>query len=110
MPRIDLRRLRVISSLVVVTLMLLATTFGLLKTPELRAVGFAFRLRGRQPPTTPVVIVAIDDNTFANTAMQWPWPRTYFAQMVDHLVAGGARVIAFDVFFFEPEGLDKPAT
>jgi adenylate cyclase len=110
MPKLDLRRQSVISSLVVVTLLLIGTAFGLLKTAELRAVGFAFRLRGREVPTTPVVIVAIDDNTFANTNMQWPWPRTYFAQMVDRLVEGGARVIAFDVFFSEPEGLGKPAT
>jgi len=110
MPKLDLRRQSVISSLVVVTLLLMATVLGLLKTPELRAVGFAFRLRGRQPPTSPVVIVAIDDNTFANTNMQWPWPRIYFAQMVDRLAAGGARVIAFDVFFSESEGFGKPAT
>src|SRR3989304_4830377 len=63
----------------------------------------------RRPPASPVVIVAIDDNTFGNTRLQWPWPRTYFAQMVDRLAAGGAKVIAFDVFFSEPEDAGKPA-
>src|SRR4029077_2846814 len=107
MPKLGLRRQTVISSLIVAALLLTATVLGLLKTPELRAIGFAFRLRGPQPPASPVVIVAIDDNTFANTHMQWPWPRTYFAQMVDRLAAGGAKVIAFDVFFSEPEGFGK---
>jgi len=93
----------------VVGLMLLAGVFGLLDVPELNAVNLAFRLRGPQPPRAPIVIVAIDDNTFANTGLQWPWPRTYFAQLVDRLREGGARLIAFDVFLFEPEQF-KPAT
>jgi len=42
--------------------------------------------------------------------LQWPWPRTYFAQIVDRLATAGARVIALDVFFFEPEEFGKPAT
>ncbi|MBF8281814.1 MAG: hypothetical protein HW378_729 [Anaerolineales bacterium] len=90
--------------------MLAGTVFGLMDPLELDSVNVAFRLRGAQPPTTPIVIVAIDDNTFENTGLQWPWPRTYFAQLVDRLAAGGAKVIAFDVFFTNPEELGKPAT
>jgi len=90
--------------------MLAGTVFGLMDPLELDAVNLAFRLRGAQAPTTPIVIVAIDDNTFENTGLQWPWPRTYFAQLVDRLAAGGAKVIAFDVFFTNPEELGKPAT
>ena len=90
--------------------MLTGTVFGLMDPLELDAVNVAFRLRGAQAPTTPIVIVAVDDNTFENTGLQWPWPRTYFAQMVDRLAAGGAKVIAFDVFFTNPEELGKPAT
>jgi adenylate cyclase len=93
----------------VVVLMLLAGLTGLLDGPELSAVSLGFQLRGPQPPRGPIVIVAVDDNTFANTGLQWPWPRTYFAQLVDRLREGGARLIAFDVFLFEPEQF-KPAT
>jgi len=90
--------------------MLAGTVFGLMDPLELDAVNVAFRLRGAQAPTTPIVIVAVDDNTFDNTGLQWPWPRTYFAQLVDRLAAGGAKVIAFDVFFTDPEDLGRPAT
>jgi len=90
--------------------MLAATLFGLLETLELNAVNLAFGIRGRQNATSPIVIVAIDDNTFSINNLQWPWPRTYFAQIVDALAAGGAKVIAFDVFFTDPEDFGKPAT
>jgi adenylate cyclase len=83
---------------------------GRLDGPELSAVNLAFQVRGAQAPASPVVIVAIDDASFSLTGLQWPWPRTYFAQIVDRLAAAGARVIALDVFFFEPEEFGKPAT
>lgn len=104
------RRRSVVVIGILVVLMMAATTLGLLEALDLRAVNLAFRLRGAQPPTTPIVIVAIDDNTFVNANLQWPWPRTYFAQLVDRLAEGGAKVIALDVFFTNPEDLGKPAT
>ena len=105
-----LRRQSVVLVAVVVVLLLGAGIFGLLDSLELGAVNWAFQRRGPLPPVGPVVIVAIDDATFGETEMQWPWPRTYLAQIVDRLAAGGARVIAFDVFFFEPGALGAPAT
>jgi len=108
--RLSLRRQSVVLAAVVVMLLLGASIFGLLDGMELSAVNWAFQRRGPRPPASPVVIVAIDDNPFGNTRLQWPWPRTYFAQMVDRLAAGGAKVIAFDVFLFEPGALGAPAT
>jgi adenylate cyclase len=104
------RRQTVVLIGLLVVVMLAAVTLGLLDALELDAVNLAFQLRGRQNPASPIVIVAIDDNTFDNTGLQWPWPRTYFAQLVDRLAAGGAKVVAFDVFFTDPEDLGKPAT
>src|SRR5262249_47706677 len=34
---------------------------------------------------------------------RWPWSRSYFAAVVRRLTAAGARVIAFDLLFSEPE-------
>ncbi len=94
----------------IIVLVMIAGGLGWLDGPELNAVNLAFQLRGPQAPRSPVVIVAIDDTTIRNTGLQWPWPRTYFAQIVDRLAAGGARVIAFDVFFIERESPGQPAT
>jgi adenylate cyclase len=109
MRQLNLRRQSIwlIAGLVLVFLILALA--GLFDGAELAAINRAFQLRGRETPRSEIVIVAIDDNSFGNTLMQWPWPRTYFAQMVDRLKAGGAKLIAFDVFFIEPEQF-KPAT
>ena len=52
--------------------------------------------------TLPIRVIAIDDASLASLG-QWPWPRTVIAQMVDRLHDLGARVIAFDVIFSEPD-------
>jgi len=108
--RLSLRRQSVVLVAAVVVLLLGAGIFGLLDGLELSAVNWAFQRRGPLPPVSPVVIVAIDDDSFRFNEMQWPWPRTYLAQLVDRLAEGGARVVAFDVFFFEPGVRGAPAT
>ena len=52
--------------------------------------------------TFPITIVGIDDVSFSELALQWPWPRRLHAQLTDRLAADGAAVIAFDVLFAEP--------
>ena len=65
------------------------------------------RIRGAQEPAGDIVIVAIDDFSFNWTGYQWPWPRTYLAEIVGYLNDAGARLIGVDVFLFEPD--DDPA-
>ncbi|MGQ0601511.1 MAG: CHASE2 domain-containing protein [Anaerolineales bacterium] len=109
MRQLTLRRQSIWLIAGLVLVMLILALAGLFDGAELTAVNRAFQLRGRQTPESNIVVVAIDENSFGNTLMQWPWPRTYFAQMVDRLKAGGAKYIAFDIFFPEPEQF-KPAT
>src|SRR3989338_4352105 len=110
MGKLNLRRQSVVLVSIIMVAMMAATIFPVIDAPELGAINLAFRLRGPVEPASPVVIVGIDDNTFAINNLQWPWPRTYFAQIVDRLKAGGARLVAFDVFFFDPESFGQPAT
>lgn len=105
-----LRQRGLLVTALVTVLMMVITVANMLELSELNAIRLAFQLRGPQTPVSPVVIVAIDDNTFGNTRLQWPWPRTYLAQLVDALNASGARLIAFDVFLNEPEAVGQPAT
>ena len=69
---------------------------------ELAARDTMMRVRGVRQPPGDVVIVAIDDASFNWTGYQWPWPRTYLAQIVDAVNKGGARVVGLDVLLFEP--------
>ncbi len=50
----------------------------------------------------PVVVVGIDEPSFSEVGLQWPWPRDLHARMVEELTRAGATVIAFDVVFSEP--------
>lgn len=50
----------------------------------------------------PITIVGIDEASFTQLGVRWPWPRTMHAQLVDRLTQSGAAVIVFDVLFSEP--------
>ena len=43
----------------------------------------------------PIVIVGIDEPSFAELQQQWPWPRSLHAKLVHQLQQAGASVIAF---------------
>jgi PAS domain S-box-containing protein len=58
-------------------------------------------LRGGPAPRD-VVIVAIDDDSIAAIG-RWPWPRATHARLLERLRAAGARGVALDVIFTEPE-------
>ncbi len=63
-------------------------------------VGMRFRLHEAQPPQD-VAVVAIDARTFTTLRHQWPFPRRWHAQVIDHLRELGARRIVYDVQFSE---------
>lgn len=74
-----------------------------LELVEYSARDMFMRLRGVETPSDDIVIVAIDDFSFNWTGYQWPWPRSYFAEIVDQINAGGAKVVGVDVILFEPD-------
>lgn len=74
----------------------------LLRTLEVKTLDMRFQLRGPVPPGPPVVIVAIDQKS-QEALGRWPFPRSYLAQAVDALREAGARVIAFDINFPQPD-------
>ena len=51
----------------------------------------------------PIVIVGIDEESFAHVGRQWPWPRSVYARALDQLSQSGAMVVAFDMLFSEPD-------
>lgn len=56
----------------------------------------------RTGQTSDVVVVGIDEPSFAELGRPWPWPREVHARLIDSLRAAGARIIAFDIVFAEP--------
>ena len=51
---------------------------------------------------SPVVVVGIDEPSFSELRMRWPWPRSVHARLIDELTHAGASVVVFDVLFSEP--------
>ncbi|MDO8629347.1 MAG: adenylate/guanylate cyclase domain-containing protein, partial [Phycisphaerales bacterium] len=54
----------------------------------------------------PITVVGIDEASFSELGLQWPWPRRLHAALVDKLAAAGAAVIVFDIVFSEPSNKD----
>lgn len=52
----------------------------------------------------PISVIGIDAESFAELGLQWPWPRSLHADLLDRLVADGASVVVFDVLFSESSG------
>jgi adenylate cyclase len=88
-------------SAVLVALVLAATAAGVLDGVEQDTIDGRFSVRGGHGAPAEIVIVRIDDVTFDALDLQWPFPRSVHAQLIDRLRAVGARVIAYDVQFTE---------
>ena len=74
---------------------------GLLHELELGSVDTRFSVRGDQQAPPQLAVVGIDDDTFSELELQWPFPRQLHAKLIDRLVEDGAKVIAYDIQFTE---------
>jgi adenylate cyclase len=61
-----------------------------------------FELRGERRPTAPIVIVAIDEPTFQELNIQWPFPRKLHGELLDRISADGPLAIGLDLIFDTP--------
>ncbi|MGW8195338.1 MAG: CHASE2 domain-containing protein, partial [Desulforhopalus sp.] len=68
-----------------------------LKTYDLRLIS-----RGRIEPSPTVMLAVVDEKSLQREG-RWPWPRTKMADLINILSRDGARVISFDIGFFEPD-------
>jgi adenylate cyclase len=107
------RLLLVAVTVVTVGLGVLAYATSVLYPLEAQSIDARFAIRGTRPSLTKdFVVVAVDEGTFnyfdtlhakhPSVSSQWPFPRRDHAIVIDHLLAAGARLIAFDVQFTEP--------
>jgi len=69
---------------------------------EGETIDARFSIRGTEEPNPRLVFVAVDDVTFSELGVQWPFPRSLHGEMVDRLRQAGAETIVYDVQFTEP--------
>jgi adenylate cyclase len=84
-----------------VALTLVAYGTDVMAPLELQTVDARFSLRGTERHAQDPVVVAIDDRTFSELGVQWPFPRSLHGRVIEALVRSGARVIAYDIQFTE---------
>src|SRR5215216_5376247 len=92
-------------ALVVAMAVLLPLTMhapGLLRDLETASLDLRFRLRGAVPPGPEIAVVLVDEDSISRLG-RWPLSRRRYAKAVEILDRAGARVIAFDLLFAEPE-------
>jgi adenylate cyclase len=68
---------------------------------------FHYRPARYSPPDPRIAIVAVDQRS-QEVFGKWPFPRKYFAQMLDVLHQDGAKVAAFDITFDKPDQTAAP--
>jgi len=91
-----------------VTLAMLALfANGALDFLENRSLDLRFLLRGEIGSDPRIVIVSIDEASFAELRRRWPWPRTDLARCIDRLAREGARTIGIDLIMSEPDPGDE---
>jgi len=81
--------------------------FDFISRMEYDSLDLRFQLRGKWKPDPRIIIVGIDQHTEEELG-HWPFSKHYFAQLVDRLREDGARVVAFDITFFQPDTTAGP--
>ena len=74
---------------------------------ELSSLDYRFQVRGRTNIDPRIVIVDIDQQS-QEALGHWPFPRFYFARLLDNIREDGGRVVAFDITFSKPDETAKP--
>ena len=90
--------------LLLTTLVIIVDAFGWLEPLE----RYFYDLRARRcqyftpPPSDRIYHMDIDDQSLAAIG-RWPWPRATMARLIDELSGAGAKVIALDILYANPE-------
>jgi len=73
---------------------------------ESKSLDWRFKQRGPTEPQSPVIVAAVDEESLDRIG-KWPWRRKIHAKFVDVMSKAGAKVIVFDVLFYEADR-DRP--
>jgi len=110
--RSRLRKAARLAAFTAVVGLIILGTFGYYLEAD-SGLELLFYLRGEIQPPPDVVIVSLDSASSDQLGLSYDhanWPRSYHARLIQRLVAEGASVIAFDVFFSEKRSLGDDNT
>ena len=92
----------VVAAAACVLVVTIAETVPAWQALERRVFDFLTVATAKGELTQPIVLVAINEESMNALQRQWPWPRTWHADLVERIAGGGAAVIALDLVFSEP--------
>jgi adenylate cyclase len=72
------------------------------KLVEARAYDWLSTAHPPEVDESSPIIVAVDEPSFAELGLQWPWPRSLHAALVVALRQAGAKAVGLDIVFAEP--------
>ena len=85
-----------------VAVVTLLVALGLLEALEFGALDRFFRLRGVRQPVAPIVVVNVDEDSFDELNLAWPFPRALHGTLIETIASGGPLAIGMDILFPEP--------
>jgi adenylate cyclase len=80
-----------------------AYQFGLMTKIELHSLDLRFLARGPVASEAPIILVSIDQDSFDELNLPWPWPRDLHATLIRKLSSSQAKIIGLDILFTEPK-------
>src|SRR5919106_5566772 len=80
-----------------------AYQFGLMTKIELHSLDLRFLARGPVASEAPIILVSIDQDSFDELNLPWPWPRDLHATLIRKLSNSQAKIIGLDILFTEPK-------
>ncbi|MGB9645143.1 MAG: CHASE2 domain-containing protein, partial [Stellaceae bacterium] len=94
--------LALVSAAIVVLLFTVSADRPLVRGLETASLDLRFRLRGLRPPGPEVSLILVDERSLESLG-RWPFSRALFARALEVLDHAGAKVVAFDFLFTEPD-------
>jgi len=88
--------------IILLVIFLFLSGIPILDLIELKTFDLRFKWRGIKTPS-PAIVTAVIDEESLDKEGRWPWPRSKIADLIRKISEDGAKVIAFDIFFTEPD-------
>ncbi|HYE90716.1 MAG TPA: CHASE2 domain-containing protein, partial [Terriglobales bacterium] len=93
---------RLLGGLLAAAVVVVLIFFEALEPVELDALDRLFRVRGPRPPTAPIIVVTVDEDTFDELDLAWPFPRALHGTLIEMIASGNPLAIGIDLVFPEP--------
>jgi adenylate cyclase len=101
-PRLKQPALALGAGLLAVALVVAASFSRAWDAVEWKVFDFYTSIAAAGRSDLPIVILAIDEPSFQELRLQWPFPRGLHGQLLERVRADGAAGVAFDIVFAEP--------